>query len=297
MQCSRSFTITKKMHNALTVDVEDYFHVTAFERSINSCDWDCMPLRVEDNTKRVLDLFDSYSVKATFFILGWVAQRCPAIVKEIAARGHEVASHGYGHKLVYNIGPDAFRDDVRMAKQMLQEICGREIVGYRAPSYSITKKSEWALDILIEEGYKYDSSIFPILHDIYGMPGAERFPHTITRQSGTIKEFPITTYPIKFFKKELRLPVAGGGYLRLLPVRFIANAIGSINNKEGMPAVIYFHPWEIDPSQPRIKAPLKSRFRHYTNLSRTEKKLKHMLKNFSFVPMSLLLQNMETVNA
>ncbi|MCE5312593.1 MAG: DUF3473 domain-containing protein [Nitrospiraceae bacterium] len=285
------------MHNALTVDVEDYFHVTAFERSIKSCDWDCMPLRVVDNTKRVLDLFDSHSVKATFFMLGWVAQRCPAIVKEIAARGHEVASHGCGHKLIYNIGPDAFRDDLRQSKEMLQDICGKEVAGYRAPSYSITKKSEWALDILIEEGFRYDSSIFPILHDIYGMPGAPRFPHTITTQAGQIKEFPITTYPIKFFNKEFRLPVAGGGYLRLLPVRLIAKAIRSINTKENMPAVIYFHPWEIDPDQPRIKAPLKSRFRHYTNLSSTEDKLCHMLRSFSFVPMGSLLGNMELLNA
>ncbi|MDX9715176.1 MAG: DUF3473 domain-containing protein [Dissulfurispiraceae bacterium] len=291
MQYNTSCFTIKKMHNALTVDVEDYFHVTAFERCIKCCDWGNMPLRVVDNTKRVLDLFDSHSVKATFFILGWVAERCPELVKDISERGHEIASHGYGHQLVYNIGPDSFRDDLRRSKQLLQDLCGKEVEGYRAPSYSITKKSEWALDILIEEGFKYDSSIFPIMHDIYGMPEAPRFPHIIQREAGTIKEFPITTYPLRLLGRELRLPVAGGGYLRLLPVKFIAKAIKSINKKEGMPAVIYFHPWEIDPGQPRITAPLKSRFRHYTNLSKTEEKLEFLLTQFKFARQKEVLEN------
>lgn len=277
------------MLNALTIDVEDYFQVTAFERHVRRDEWDRYPLRVVDNTQRILDMLDEFGVKATFFVLGWVAERCPGLVKEICRRGHEIASHGYGHELVYRIGPERFRADVRWAKMLLEDQSGAAVAGYRAPSYSITGKSMWALDILAEEGFSYDSSIFPVLHDTYGIPDARRFPFDVETASGTIREFPLTTLPIRFWGKEHRMPIAGGGYLRLFPGKFMQFGIRSINKRERQPAVIYFHPWEIDPGQPRIKAGLKSTFRHYLNLHSTERKLRAMLESHRFAPMSSVL--------
>lgn len=279
------------MQNALTVDIEDYFHVTAFERHVSRDNWDSYPLRVVDNTRRVLHLFDEFNVKATFFILGWVAERAPDLVQEIARRGHEIACHGYGHELVFRIGPEKFRHDVRRAKNILENITGKPVFGYRAPSYSITGESLWALDILIEEGFTYDSSIFPVAHDIYGIPGAQRFPHCMKRQSGEIVEFPMTTLPIRMLGREFRLPIAGGGYLRLLPTSVIDYGIRRINAEERQPAVLYFHPWEIDPGQPRIRAGFKSRFRHYLNLHRTEGKLRNLLDGLGFCPMEQVLHS------
>ncbi len=277
------------MLNALTVDVEDYFQVTAFEKHLKREDWDTFPLRVATNTLRILDLFAEYKVTATFFVLGWVAERAPDLVRKIHASGHEIACHGYGHELVYDIGADRFRPDIRRARMHLEDICGEPVRGYRAPSYSITGKSLWALDILIEEGFSYDSSIFPIRHDIYGMPNACRFPHTVTRPNGTLHEFPLSTVTLKCAGRELRIPVAGGGYARLLPVGLIARGISRINRIEHQPAVFYFHPWEIDPGQPRIAASAKSRFRHYVNLDKTEGKLRYLLKQFRFAPMKDVL--------
>lgn len=273
------------MLNALTIDVEDYFQVNAFVRYVRCDEWDRYPLRVEQNTRRILTLLDEFGIKATFFVLGWVAERVPCLVKEIHAKGHEIACHGYGHELIYSIGPDAFREDIRRSKQILEQQCGEMVHGYRAPSYSITGKSMWALDILIEEGFSYDSSIFPVYHDTYGVPDAPRFPHLITRPSGVIREFPLTTLPLRWGAREYRLPIAGGGYLRLLPAELIRRGISSINQQEQQPAVLYFHPWEIDPDQPRIKAGLKSRFRHYLNLDKTEGKLVHLVRNLTFGPM------------
>lgn len=274
------------MINALSVDVEDYFHVTAFEKCLDRSQWDGCPLRVGDNTARILDLFDEYRVTATFFVLGWVARRLPALVREIWRRGHEVACHGYGHELVYVIGPERFREDIRLAKSLLEDIGGVPVRGYRAPSYSITGASQWALEILAEEGFSYDSSIFPIVHDIYGIPGALRFPHRITTPSGCLTEFPLSTFPARVMGREVRIPVSGGGYLRMLPVRLIAKAIAAINRRECQPTILYFHPWEIDPGQPRIRAGLRSRFRHYTNLSRMEEKLRALLGRFTYAPVS-----------
>jgi polysaccharide deacetylase family protein (PEP-CTERM system associated) len=268
--------------NALTIDVEDYFQVNAFARSIRREDWDSYSMRVEGNTRRILEMLDEFSVRATFFVLGWVAERLPSLVREIMARGHEIACHGYGHELIYSIGPDLFRRDIRRAKEILEDISGVRIHGYRAPSYSITKESLWALDILIEEGFGYDSSIFPVIHDTYGIPGSPRFPHLINRESGSIMEFPLTTYPVRFGNKEIRLPIAGGGYLRLFPACLICRGIAAINNRERQPAVLYFHPWEIDPHQPRIRAGLKSRFRHYLNLETTERKLREIIGSIPF---------------
>jgi len=281
------------MINALTIDVEDYFQVNAFARQIRFDQWDGYPLRVGDNTRRILDLLDEFDIKATFFVLGWVAERLPDLVRDIHTRGHEIGSHGYGHQLVYSIGMEAFRTDVRRAKNILETITGAAVSGYRAPSYSITRQSLWALDILIEEGFVYDSSIFPVYHDTYGMPDAPRFPHVISRPAGSIREFPLTTYPARWGAKEYRLPIAGGGYLRLLPAELLRRGIQSINHQEGKPAVLYFHPWEIDPEQPRIKAGLKSSFRHYLNLARTETKIRHLLKNIKFSNMAEVLQQID----
>jgi polysaccharide deacetylase family protein (PEP-CTERM system associated) len=274
------------MRNALTVDVEDYFQVAAFRNDIRVEDWEHYPLRVVDNTLKVLDLLDEFGVKATFFVLGWVAMRRPTLVREIQSRGHEIGSHGFGHQLVYEIGAERFRDDVRRSKALLEDLCGETVHGYRAPSYSITERNMWALDILIEEGFTYDSSIYPIHHDLYGIPDALRFPHVIRRPGGTIREFPIST--LQFGLGDLmqfRLPVGGGGYLRLFPVSLMRYAFNHINQKEMQPAVLYFHPWEIDPGQPRIRSGWKSRFRHYVNLETTFSKLTFMVKSLNFVPM------------
>ncbi len=291
------------MKNALTIDVEDYFQVTAFAGVVNRRDWAVYPSRIQGNTLRILDLLDEYSLAGTFFVLGWVAKHFPSLVRAISSRGHEVACHGYGHELIYNQTPETFRHDLRRAKNMLEDIVGRPVIGYRAPSYSITARSMWALDILIEEGFLYDSSIFPILHDNYGIPGSERFPHVIERPAGRIHEFPLTTLLVRALGRQFAVPVAGGGYLRLLPERLVHHAMRRINTREHEPVVLYFHPWEIDPDQPRIKAGLRSRFRHYLNLDQTEDKLRFLLQRLQFAPMSRVLgicrgrQVRETVDA
>lgn len=277
------------MVNALTIDVEDYFQVTAFEKSVSRAAWGTYPLRVERNTGVLLDLLDERSVKATFFILGWVAERLPGLAKQIHTRGHEIACHGFGHERIYTMNPGNFREDVRHAKRLLEDQCGVAVLGYRAPSFSVTAKSLWALDILLEEGFIYDSSIFPIHHDLYGMPGANPFPHEIRRPAGILKEFPPTTAEFSLLGKRFRVPVAGGGYLRLFPLRFIRRAIEKVNERYGQPAVIYIHPWEIDPGQPRIKAGLKSRFRHYVHLDQTLGKVRSLISALQFAPMSQVL--------
>lgn len=270
------------MKNALTIDVEDYFHVNAFAGQIRPDEWDRYPLRVEGNTRRILDLLDEFALKATFFVLGWVAERLPSLVREIHRRGHEIACHGYGHQLVYGLSPQEFRRDVSKAKAVLEGICGEEVCGYRAPSYSITNKSLWALAVLVEEGFSYDSSIFPIRHDVYGIPGGERFPHEISTPAGKIGEFPISTFSLGFGGWKSHIPIAGGGYLRLFPALLVERAINAINSRERQPVIVYFHPWEIDPLQPRIRTGLKSRFRHYLNLQRMELKIRYLLGNLKF---------------
>ncbi len=274
------------MINALTIDVEDYFQVTAFEQQVKPWEWDTYPLRVEGNTLRILDMLDEFALRATFFVLGWIAERLPALVKEIRRRGHEIACHGYGHQLIYRLSPQEFREDVSKAKKILENICGEPVKGYRAPSYSITTKSLWALDVLVEEGFSYDSSIFPITHDIYGIPGGKRFPHEISTHAGKIQEFPISTFSLNVGAWKPHIPIAGGGYLRFFPAALVAQAIQSINAREKQPVIVYFHPWEIDPQQPRIRAGFKSRFRHYLNLQRMELKIRFLLSNlrFSTVP-------------
>ncbi len=277
------------MLNALTIDVEDYFQVTAFEKQVKQEHWEAYPLRVMDNTLKILCLLDEFGIKATFFVLGWIAERVPELVREIHSRGHEIACHGYGHQLVYLIGPEKFRADIRKAKTILEDICGVKIAGYRAPSYSITKKSFWAFDILVEEGFIYDSSIFPVYHDNYGIPDAYRFPHDISTPAGIIREFPLTTLPISVMGWEYRLPIAGGGYLRMFPSELLRRGIRRINTQERRPAVLYFHPWEIDPGQPKINSSMKSRFRHYLNLEKTEGKLRNLMNSLKFGSMGEVL--------
>jgi polysaccharide deacetylase family protein (PEP-CTERM system associated) len=276
------------MINALTIDVEDYFQVNAFAPYIGRDSWDAFPLRVADNVARLLDLLDEFEVRATFFVLGWVAERLPSLVEEIQARGHEIACHGYGHQLIYRIGPKLFREDIRRAKQVLEQITQVKVRGYRAPTYSITSRSLWAFDILIEEVFSYDSSVFPVYHDTYGMPGTPRFPYTLQREGGTLEEFPLSTLPVNLPGFTYQLPIAGGGYLRLLPAAVIMWGIERIN-QQGKPAVLYLHPWELDPGQPRIKTNWKSSFRHYHNLSQTEGKLRYLLQGVSYGTMGQVL--------
>ena len=264
--------------NAMSIDVEDYFHVSVFDGIVPRSDWDRMESRVVANTTRLLDLFDEFGVRSTFFVLGWVGERHPALVRLIASRGHEVASHGYSHRLIYDQTPTAFRQDVRSAKRILEDISGRRIRGYRAPSYSITPRSLWAIDILLEEGYEYDSSIFPIRHDRYGIPVSERQPYLINRQAGTLVEIPGSTTRLG----PAQLPVAGGGYFRILPYWWTKWGISRVNTLERRPVVFYLHPWEIDPEQPRLAAGRLGQFRHYRHLDRTEQRLRWLLTDFKF---------------
>lgn len=278
---------TRPVTNALTVDVEDYFQVQAFADRIDTSDWDTFPGRVVENTHRLLSLFDDYDATATFFILGWTANRYPQLVRDIQAAGHEIGCHSYWHQLIYTLSPSEFRDDLRRATETISNITGEAVVSYRAPSFSITDDSMWALDILVEEGYKYDSSIFPVHHDTYGIPGAERFPHVIERESGSISEFPLSVHRIQGHN----LAVAGGGYFRLLPTRLSLRWLKHINRQDQQPFVFYIHPWELDPHQPRLPAKFRARFRHYQNLGRTEAKLRRLLKHFQFSSMSSVMAN------
>ena len=272
--------------NALTVDVEDYFHVQAFADVIERSAWGKYRLRVEYNTRRLLEIFDNKRVRASFFILGWVAERCPSLVKEIREAGHRIGCHSYGHGLIYEGSKDDFRDDLRRARNIIEDTTGVQVKSFRAPSFSITARSLWALDILGEEGFEYDSSIFPILHANYGISSAPRFPYLRELSSGLkIKEFPPST--VQIFGRNL--PVAGGGYLRLLPIGLTAWAIRYLNDTERQPAMVYLHPWELDADQPRIGASWVSRFRQYQNLRSTESKCLRLLDEFSWAPMEDVL--------
>jgi polysaccharide deacetylase family protein (PEP-CTERM system associated) len=263
--------------NALTVDVEDYFHATAFASAIGRHTWDSLDSRVERNTHRMLEIFATRSVKATFFVLGWVAKRAPQLVRAIQQAGHEVACHGMTHQLVYRQSRTTFVDETREAKQLLEDAAGVRVRGYRAASYSITRESLWALDVLQELGFDYDSSINPIRHDFYGIPDAPRFLYR--PGPGRLVEVPITT--VGLFGQ--RLPCGGGGYFRLLPYSVFRWALRRVNRHDGQPVVFYCHPWEIDVSQPRVHAaPLRSRFRHYLNLGVMERRLERLLGDFAW---------------
>ena len=260
--------------NALTVDVEDYFQVSALAPYIARADWDRIPCRVERNVERILELLAKESARATFFILGWIAERHAPLVRRIAAAGHEVASHGYGHLRIHEQMPSAFSQDIRRTKSLLQDIAGAEVKGYRAPSFSIGPKTLWAFDVIARAGYEYSSSVYPVRHDLYGMPNAPRFPY---RPRADLIEIPVTTWPI--FNRNL--PAGGGGYFRLLPYTVSRALIRRVNTVDRRPTVFYFHPWELDAAQPRVPGTsLKTRFRHYLNLHRTEPRLRRLLRDF-----------------
>jgi len=273
------------MHNALSVDVEDWFQVGAFERTIDRSDWEGLTHRVERNTDAVLDLFAQAGVTATFFTLGWVAERYPALMRRIAEAGHEVASHGYDHARVFTFTPEQFRADLRKSRAILEDASGQKVSGYRAPSFSIDPRTPWAHPILAEEGYAYSSSVAPIRHDHYGWPDSPRFAWKPVAGSDLL-ELPVTTAKLG----QRTLAAGGGGFFRLLPYGFSRWAIRQVNGQAQRPAIIYFHPWEIDPDQPRVAgAPLRSRVRHYTNLSVMAAKLRRLTQDFAWTRVDALV--------
>jgi polysaccharide deacetylase family protein (PEP-CTERM system associated) len=273
--------------NAISVDVEEHFQVTGFEGVVSRDAWDRSPSRVEDNTSRLLDLFDELEVSATFFVLGWVAERHPGLVRRIAERGHEIGSHGYSHKLVYTQDPEEFRQETARSRQILQDASGQRIDGYRAATFSITGRNLWALDILAETGFAYDSSLFPVVHDRYGVPGAPRNIHRLRTPGGmTLVEVPPSTLALG----RAIVPVAGGGYLRLYPGPITHWAIARLNDREGIPAIVYLHPWEVDPGQGRIRGSWINRFRHYYGLKSTDRKLRALARRFRFGPVERVIE-------
>ncbi|WP_140633315.1 XrtA system polysaccharide deacetylase [Methylibium rhizosphaerae] len=262
--------------NALTVDVEDYFQVSALAPVIDRASWDSRPCRVERNVQRLLALFERRGARATFFTLGWIAERYPQLVRDIVAGGHELASHGYGHLRASDQSRDEFLDDIRRAKSLLEDIAGQPVLGYRAPSFSIGYGNPWAFDVLQEAGYRYSSSVYPVQHDHYGMPDAPRFAYSA--RPG-LTEVPVTTTRLL----GRNLPAGGGGYFRLAPYELSRWAIQRVNRIDRRPAIFYMHPWEIDPEQPRVPGTsLKTRFRHYVNLHKTEARLDRLLGDFSW---------------
>jgi polysaccharide deacetylase family protein (PEP-CTERM system associated) len=323
------------MLNLLTIDIEDYFQVYAFSKVIKYEDWGSYECRIERNTDRLLEILDhstqnskfstQHSPKGSFFVLAWIAKRFPDLIRRIKGEGHEIACHGYAHQLIYKQSKEEFRKDIRKAKSILEDITGDEVIGYRAPSYSITNNSKWAFEVLVEEGFKYDSSIFPIRHDFYGMPDAPRFPfiiylngnssyefsmlnfeskaaapqyrNTATRQNSitpnselrtrqSLLEFPLST--VRLLRQNLA--ISGGGYFRLFPYPLIKKGLKRINEKEQRPFIFYIHPWEIDPEQPRINGlSSRSKFRHYINLDKTESKFRRLLGDFQFSTIKKLL--------
>lgn len=266
----------KEIINAMTVDVEDYFHVSAFENVIKTHDWDNLPLRVEHNTNRLLELFDQHNVKSTFFVLGWVAKRCPELIKSIVEQGHELASHGLSHQRAIGMTAEQFKEDVSSSKSILEDISGCQIKGYRAPSFSVNDSNVWVYEILSDLGFTYSSSTYPIEHDLYGVPEWPRFPYE--RKEG-ITEIPIPTIR----NNDRNVGIGGGGYFRLYPYWLSKRRINKFHQNEKQPYSFYFHPWEIDPEQPKISAaPLKSKLRHYLNLSSMEGKLLKLLKDYKW---------------
>lgn len=275
--------------NALTVDLEEYFQVSNFEKLIDRSAWDTLPSRVIESTHRLLDLFDETQSRATFFALGWIAERNPKLLRTIADRGHEIACHGYAHELVYQIGPDRFRNDLRRARAAIEDATSCAVRGYRAPSYSITAASLWALPILVEEGFDFDSSIFPVRHPRYGIPNFTRWPVRLEfGDGGSIREFPLTTLSLGLFN----LPLAGGAYLRFLPPAFFRWGFARLA-AAGRPTVLYVHPWEIDPDQPRQPVSRRIRVNHYHNLHATEARLAGLLERFEFRSLGDVLDGLE----
>jgi len=260
--------------NIASADIEDYFQVEAFAGSIDRSTWQSYSCRVERNTHRLLDLFDECGVTGTYFILGWVAERYARLVREIAGRGHELGCHSYWHRPVHKLSPGEFREDTQRAKDLIEQASGESVCGYRAPSFSITSRSLWAFDVLAELGFTYDSSVFPVSHDVYGMPDAPRSPFVVRTPSGSIIEYPMATFRLG---RGPNLPVGGGGYLRIFPYWYTETGVRRAW-RDGVPVVSYIHPWEVDPDQPRLAGPLKSRLRHYTNLSKTEERWRKLVQ-------------------
>lgn len=284
---ARTGTPKERPLNAFTVDVEDYFHVAALSSAVSRESWPTRESRVEANTERLLGLLAERGVRGTFFVLGWVAERFPALVRRIAAAGHEVACHGFSHQLIYRQGRGEFREETTRAKRLLEDQIGADVVGYRAASFSVTRESLWALDTLIDAGFRYDSSIFPIRHDRYGLPGARPDPHVLEAPSGrTLVEFPMSV--ARFCG--VQVPVSGGGYFRILPYGVTRAGLLQINERYRRPFTFYLHPWELDPGQPRFKVSPLSRIRHYTNLDRCEGRLRRLLSEFAFASMREALE-------
>jgi polysaccharide deacetylase family protein (PEP-CTERM system associated) len=266
--------------NGFSVDVEEYFHPTEIQAcGVRMDEWDQFPSRVEPQVRKILELLESHGVKATFFVLGWIADRHPQMIRAIAESGHEIGCHSYAHQLVYRLTPEQFRQDTTRAVDAIGNACGVAPIIYRAPSYSVTRHSMWALEILIEKGFTHDSSIYPIFHDRYGIPGFRRHAQDIVTPSGVIHEIPIATAKLS---RTRIAPVGGGGYLRLLPYRYTAAGIRKVNSEEGEPVCVYLHPWELDPDQPRLVKQFLSRLRTYTGLGRMTRKVNRLLEDFSF---------------
>jgi polysaccharide deacetylase family protein (PEP-CTERM system associated) len=283
-----------KMHNVLSVDIEDYFHVEAFASKIPIHSWECFVPRLEENVDRILELFDKHKTKGTFFVLGWVAERHPGLARRISEAGHEIGCHSFAHQRLHRLTPEEFRADVRRARKLLMDDINRPVTVYRAPTFSVVRQTSWAFDILAEEGFRIDSSVFPVHHELYGIPDAERSPHwRATSQGGAIFEFPPSTVR----RARNNWGVGGGGYLRLLPYSLTRWAIRQINEQEGQPAMVYFHPWEIDPGQPRLSVGLRSRLRHYTNLSKMENRIEQLLLDFRFSTLSDVCSRLEVYRA
>lgn len=283
---SRKLQSMSEIVNAFTVDVEDYFQVAALAPAIDRASWPQRESRVERNTGVLLDLLAEHAIHGTFFVLGWIAERHPLLIKRIATEGHEIACHGFSHRLIYEQTPDEFREETARSKCTLEDLTGAAVIGYRAASFSITRRSLWALDLLIDLGFKYDSSIFPIRHDRYGIPGADPRPAPLTAPSGrTLVEFPMSAASYL----GIRVPVSGGGYFRLLPYFLTRSGLRQINGARGRPFTFYLHPWEVDPDQPRVHVGWLSRFRHYTNLHRCEARLRRLLEEFRFGAMREVL--------
>lgn len=268
--------MTNRITNALTIDVEDYFQVSALAPHFPRSGWDGVPCRVERNVDLILGLLDARRARATFFTLGWIAERYPEVVKRIASAGHEVASHGYGHERASTQTPSVFLEDIRRAKTLLEDIAGVKVSGYRAPSFSIGTTNLWAHDCIAEAGYSYSSSVYPVKHDHYGIPDSPRFPY---RLANGLIEVPVTT--VRWMGRNW--PAGGGGFFRLLPYSVSRWQIAKVNRDDSKPAIFYFHPWEVDPAQPRVReASAKTRFRHYVNLERTESRLRRLLQDFDW---------------
>lgn len=268
--------LPSRISNALTIDVEDYFQVSALAPHFPRSGWDNVPCRIQRNVDRILEILANTGTKATFFTLGWIAERYPGLVKSIIAQGHELASHGYGHHRVTELGRQGFRDDIHHAKCILEDISGVKIKGYRAPSFSVGAANLWAFDVLAEVGYQYSSSVYPIRHDHYGMPDAPRFPYYPL--SGLL-EIPVTT--VRLFSANV--PAGGGGYFRLMPYLLSRWLLERVNSRDGQPAIFYFHPWELDPEQPRVPGvKLRTRFRHYVNLDKVDNRLQRLLRDFQW---------------